>query len=56
MYAVNHMDSFEILVRKRVVGFIDRFKVRNNSIISWIDNSWKMKFDIWNPWIKLLYN
>ena len=56
MYAVNHMDSFEILVRKRVVGFIDRFKVSNNSIISWIDNSWKMKFDIWNPWIKLLYN
>ena len=50
------MDGFEILVRKRVVGFIDRFKVSNNSIISGIDNSWKMKFDIWNPWIKLLYN
>ena len=39
MYAVNHIDSFEVLIRKRVVGFIDRFKVRNNSIISWIDNS-----------------
>ena len=55
MYAVNHIDSFEILIRKRVVGFIERLKVSNNSIISCIDNSWKMKFEIWNPWIKLLY-
>ena len=55
MYAVNHIDSFEILVRKRVVDFTERLKVSENSIISCIDNSWKMKFDIWNPWIKLLY-
>ena len=55
MYEVNHIDSFEILVRKRVVGFIERLKLSNNSIISCIDNSCKMKFDIWNPWIKLLY-
>ena len=57
MYSVNHIDSFEILVRKRVVGFIERLKVCNKSIISCIDNSWKMRFDIklWNPWIKLLY-
>ena len=40
MYAVNHIDSFEILIRKRVVGFIERLKVSNNSIISCIDNSW----------------
>ena len=26
MYAVNHIDSFEILVRKRVVGFTERLK------------------------------
>ena len=55
MYAVNHIDSFEILVRKRVVGFTKRLKVSENSIISCINNSWKMQFKIWNPWIKLLY-
>ena len=44
MYAVNHIDSFEILVRKRVVGFTERLKVSENSIISCIDNSWKMQF------------
>ena len=27
MYAVNHIDSFEILIRKRVVGFIERLKL-----------------------------
>ena len=55
MYTVNHIDSFEVLVRKRVAGFIERLKDSNNSIIFCIDNSWKMKFDIWDPWIKLLF-
>ena len=55
MYAVNHIDSFEILVRNRVVGFTERLKVSENSIISCIDNSWKMQFEVWNSWIKLLY-
>ena len=45
MYAVNHIDSFEILVRKRVVGFIEQLKVSTYSIIICIDNSWKVKFD-----------
>ena len=40
MYAINHIDSFKILVRKRVAGFIERLKVNNNSIISCINNSW----------------
>ena len=39
MYAVNHIDSFGILVRKRVVGFTERLKVSKNLIISCIDNS-----------------
>ena len=30
VYAVNHIDSFEIFVRKRVVGFIERLIVRKN--------------------------
>ena len=47
--------TYEILVRKRVVGFTKRLKISKNSIINCIDNSWKIKFDIWNPWIKLLY-
>ena len=55
MYAVNHIDSFKILVRKLVVGFTERLKVSKNFIISCIDNSLKTKFDIWNPWLKLLY-
>ena len=41
MYAVNHIESFEILARKRVVGFIERLKVSNNSIIICIGNSLK---------------
>ena len=49
MYTVNHIDSFEVLVRKRVAGFIERLKDSNKSIIFCIDNSWKMKFDIWDP-------
>ena len=38
MYAVNHIVSFEIIVRKRVVGFTERLKVSENSIVSCIDN------------------
>ena len=49
MYTVNLIDSFEVLVRKRVAGFIE------HSIIFCIDNSWKMKFDIWDSWINLLF-
>ena len=49
------MNSFKIVIRKRVVGFIERLKVSNNSIISSIDNLWKMKFDNWDPWIELLH-
>ena len=55
MYTVKHIDSFEVLVGNRVAGFIERLKDSNNSIIFCIDNSWKMKFDIWDPWIKLLF-
>ena len=47
--------SFEMLVRKRAVGFTERLKVSENSITSCIDNSWKMQLEIWNAWIKLLY-
>ena len=39
MYAVNHADNFELLVRKLVVGFIERLKDSKNPIISCIDDS-----------------
>ena len=55
MYTVNRVDSFEVLVRKRVAGFIERLQDSNNSIIFCTDNSWKIKFDIRDPWIKLLF-
>ena len=54
MYAVNPIDSFEVLVRKCVASFIERLKDNNNSIIFCIDNTWKVKYGIWDPWIKLL--
>ena len=46
MYGVNHIDSFGILIRKRVDGFTGRLKVTKNSIICCIDNSLKIKFYI----------
>ena len=46
MYAVNQTDSFEILVRKRVIGFTERLILSKNLIIGSIDNSWKIKFNI----------
>ena len=33
MYAVNHIDSFEVLIRKRVASFMERLKDSNSSII-----------------------
>ena len=42
MYAVNHIDNFKILVKKRVVGFIERLKGSNNLTVSCINNSGKM--------------
>ena len=55
MYAVNHIASFEILVRKHLVGFIERLKYGHNSVIFCIDKSRKMKFDIWDLWTKLFF-
>ena len=56
MYTVNHIDSFKVLVRKRVAGFIERLKDSNNLIISCIDNSYKKKIDIWDPGLNYYLN
>ena len=48
-------NTYAVDITKHDPGFIERLKDSNNSIIFCIDNSWKMKFDIWDPWIKLLF-
>ena len=52
MYAMNHIDSLEVLVRKRVAGIIERLKDSKNLISFCIDNTSKIKFDIWADQIK----
>ena len=46
MYAINNIDSFEVLIRKRIFGFTERLNNCENSIIKCINNSWVLRFDI----------
>ncbi len=55
MYANNNIDNFETLLRKSTYKFMQRLDKSDNLIVKSIQNSWIMKFDIWKPWIKLLY-
>ena len=52
---VNDVDSLEVLVRKRLYGFMERLNNSDNPIIKCINNSWILRFDIWSPWNDLLY-
>ena len=54
MYVVNNIDSLEVLVRKRIFGFMERLNNSDNTIIKCITNSWILRFDIWSPWNDLL--
>ena len=45
MYAVNNIDSLEVLVRKRIFGFMERLN-NSDTIIKCINNSWILRFDI----------
>ena len=56
MYVVNNIDSLEVLVRKRIFGFMERLNNSDNTIIKCINNSWILRFDIWSPWNDLLLN
>ena len=38
MYVVNNMDSLEVLVRKRIFGFMERLNNSDNTIIQCINN------------------
>ena len=55
MHAVNNIHSLEVLVRKRIFGFMERLNNSDNTIIKCINNSWILRFDIWSPWNDLLY-
>ena len=55
MYVVNNIDSLEVLVRKRIFGFMERLNNSDNTIIKCINNSWILRFDIWSPWNDLLF-
>ena len=55
MYAINHIDSFEVLLRKRIFGFTERLYNYENTIIKCINNSWVLRFDIWSPWNELIF-
>ena len=39
MYAINNIDSFEVLIRKRIFGFTERLNNCENTIIKCINNS-----------------
>ena len=55
MYANNNICNFETTLRKNTFGFMQRLEQSTNSIISTLYQSWIVKFDIWNSWIKSLY-
>ena len=48
MYVVNNIDSLEVLVRKRIFGFMERLNNSDNKIIKCIKNSWIIRFYIWS--------
>ena len=55
MYVANNIDSVDVLVRKRIFGFMERLNNSDNTIIKCINNSWILRFDIWSPWNDLLF-
>ena len=48
MYAVNNIDSLEILARKNIFGFLERLNISDNSSITCINRLWILKFDVWS--------
>ena len=54
MYA-NNICNFETALRKNTFGFMQRLEQSTNSIIITLYQSWIVRFDIWNSWIKSLY-
>ena len=55
MYANHNICNFETTLRKNTFGFMQMLEQSTNSIISTLYQSWIVRFDIWNSWIKSLY-
>ena len=55
MYANNNICNFETTLRKNTFGFMQRLEQSTNTIITTLYQSWIVRFDIWNTWIKSLY-
>ena len=55
MYANNNICNFETTLRKNTFGFMQRLEQSTNPIITTLYQSWIVRFDIWNTWIKSLY-
>ena len=55
MYAINNIDSFEVLIRKRIFDFKERLNNCENNIVKCINNSRVLRFDIWSPWNEQLF-
>ena len=43
MYVVNKIDSLEVLVKKRIFGFMERLNNSDNTIIKCINDSWTLR-------------
>ena len=54
-YVVNNIHSLEVLVKKRIFGFMERLNNSDNTKIKCVNNFWILRFDNWSPWNDLLY-
>ena len=55
MYAINNIDSLEVLSMKCIFDFTERLTNCENTIMKCINNSLGLRFDIWSPWNELLF-
>ena len=55
MYSNHNICNFETTLRKNTFGFMQRLEQSTNSINSTLYQSWIVRFEIWNSWIKSLY-
>ena len=55
MHAAHNICNFETMLRKNIYGFMQRLELSNNTIICNLYQSWIVRCDIWNSWIKSLF-
>ena len=54
MYANYDLPIIDTVIRRSLFGFIQRLSVIKNSIVRSIEQSWLVKFKIWDFWTKIL--